>query len=185
MEAAVKRPIMAWNTTRERLTLFYGTEIRSNPVVRTGSTHSPGGPIVGVGIVHIGDRIEIEGTVSCQEILAMLLGQMSDPILNVKGIPLAGLHGGRGSGGPLNMKGIAVGLVHWIREKRKGSSVGWEKEPVRTQLLIGPLLATRSRVRAQSSKPRVPRTFKSLGAGATEAYSSTPDRTLWEKWSKC
>jgi hypothetical protein len=65
--------------------------------------------------------------VSRQEILAMLLGQMSDPILKVKGLPLAGLHSGRGSGGPLNMKvkGIAVRLLHCV-DQRKGKGAAWD-----------------------------------------------------------
>lgn len=139
-----------------------------------GFAHSPRRPIVRVCIIHIGDRIKIQGPMSLQEILAMLLGEIRDPVLDIEGLLLASLHGRRGRGGPLDMgpldmEGIAISLLHGVDEmvtsKITRASVGGKKEPVQ-MLLISPVRRC-NQTRVGVPKPEAtPRTFKSLGVGA-------------------
>lgn len=99
----------------------------------------------------------------------MLLGEIRDPVLDIEGLLLASLYGRRGSGGPLNMEGIAISLLHGVDEmvtrKITRASVGGKKEPVQ-MLLISPVRRC-NQTRVGVPKPEAtPRTFKSLGVGA-------------------
>jgi len=108
--AAVKVAIIAWKATRVRFRFFYMKErltIKGLRIWMAQKSHPPSRPIVRICIVHVGDRIQIQGSMPSEKILTMLFGKMCDSIFNIKVRVFARFHPLRNRRGTFNVLMLA------------------------------------------------------------------------------
>lgn len=111
----------------------------------------------------------------------MLLGQMSDAVLDVEGLFLAGLDGGRGSGGTFHVGSIVNDFLHIDGGEELGK---WKDDPAwrrKTKKQRMNQCATYRPLRAlqsESSRPTLGEQPRTLNVGSLGAEAKKKDNKL-------
>lgn len=95
---------------------------------RSCGTYLPGRPVVRVCIIHVWNRIQVQGTMAGEQILAMFLRKMGDSVLEIECLLLAGLDSPRATAVVVGMYGLdMLGIaIHLLHGGHKGTRTGDE-----------------------------------------------------------